>query len=92
MPVYCRSRERREPGVHPTGIRLVGKFKASQHRPEAEGCAVDEALEAEGISAANRSEVVRRSCCRSVSSQFTFKCRSNQSSMRFRTSTWCSSW
>jgi len=39
--------------------RLVGKFKASQHRPEAERRAVDEALEAEGISAADRSEVVR---------------------------------
>ena len=39
--------------------RLVGKFKASQHRPEAERRAVDEALEAEGISAADRSEIVR---------------------------------
>jgi transcriptional regulator len=39
--------------------RLMGKFKASQHRPEAERRAVGEALEAEGLSAAERLEVVR---------------------------------
>jgi transcriptional regulator len=39
--------------------RLVGKFKASQHRPEAERRAVVAALEVEGISAADRLEVIR---------------------------------
>ena len=36
--------------------RLVGKFKASQHRPEAERRAVVDALEVEGASAADRLE------------------------------------
>jgi transcriptional regulator len=39
--------------------RLVGKFKASQHRPEAERQAVAQALEAEGTPAADRVEVIR---------------------------------
>jgi transcriptional regulator len=39
--------------------RLVGKFKASQHRSEAERQAVVGALEAEGTSAADRLEVIR---------------------------------
>jgi transcriptional regulator len=38
---------------------LVGKFKASQHRPEAERRAVVAALEEEGTSAADRLEVIR---------------------------------
>jgi transcriptional regulator len=42
-----------------TVTRLVGKFKASQHRPETERRAVVEALEAEGTCAADRLEVVR---------------------------------
>jgi transcriptional regulator len=42
-----------------TVTRLVGKFKASQHRPETERRAVVEALEAEGTCAADRPEVVR---------------------------------
>lgn len=39
--------------------RLVGKFKASQHRPEDERAAVRQALEGEGVTAADRAEVVR---------------------------------
>jgi transcriptional regulator len=39
--------------------RLVGKFKASQHRPEAERQAVVEALKVEGTSAADRLELIR---------------------------------
>lgn len=39
--------------------RLVGKFKASQHRPEAERNAVSAALTAEGLSAGDVNEVVR---------------------------------
>jgi transcriptional regulator len=39
--------------------RLVGKFKASQHRAEAERQSVVAALEAEGTSAADRVEVIR---------------------------------
>jgi transcriptional regulator len=39
--------------------RLVGKFKASQHRSGAERQSVAAALESEGYSAAARSEVVR---------------------------------
>jgi transcriptional regulator len=42
-----------------TVTRLIGKFKASQHRPEAERQAVAEALEAQGTSAADRLEVIR---------------------------------
>jgi len=39
--------------------RLIGKFKASQHRSEAERQAVLGALETEGLSAAQREEIVR---------------------------------
>ena len=39
--------------------RLVGKFKASQHRPEGERSAVTAALAAEGASAADLNEVIR---------------------------------
>jgi transcriptional regulator len=39
--------------------RVVGKFKASQHRPEAERQAVVGALEAEGTPAADRLELIR---------------------------------
>jgi transcriptional regulator len=39
--------------------RLIGKFKASQHRPEDERQAVLQALEEEGMPAAGRLEVVR---------------------------------
>jgi transcriptional regulator len=39
--------------------RLVGKFKGSQHRPEAERQAVLQGLEAEGVAEAERLEVVR---------------------------------
>jgi transcriptional regulator len=39
--------------------RLVGKFKASQHRPEAERQAVLQALDAEGMPEADRQEVIR---------------------------------
>jgi transcriptional regulator len=39
--------------------RLVGKFKASQHRAEAERQSVVAALEAEGTCAADRAEVIR---------------------------------
>jgi transcriptional regulator len=38
--------------------RLVGKFKASQHRPEAERNAVAAALAAEGAAAVDVSEVI----------------------------------
>jgi len=39
--------------------RLIGKFKASQHRPEGERNAVTAALAAEGTSAADLNEVIR---------------------------------
>ena len=39
--------------------RLIGKFKASQHRPESERSAVVAALAAEGVSAADLDEVIR---------------------------------
>jgi len=39
--------------------RLVAKFKASQHRPAEERSAVTQALEAEGVAAQERAEVVR---------------------------------
>jgi transcriptional regulator len=39
--------------------RLIGKFKASQHRPEGERQAVAAALAAEGVPAADRDEVIR---------------------------------
>jgi transcriptional regulator len=39
--------------------RLVGKFKASQHRPESERNAVLAALSAEAVSAADQYEVIR---------------------------------
>lgn len=39
--------------------RMVGKFKASQHRPEAERNVVAAALAAEGASAAELNEVIR---------------------------------
>ena len=39
--------------------RLVGKFKASQHRPDSERSAVATALAAEGVSAADVNEVIR---------------------------------
>jgi transcriptional regulator len=39
--------------------RLVGKFKASQNRAEAERQSVDAALEAEGVCASDRLEIVR---------------------------------
>jgi transcriptional regulator len=39
--------------------RLVAKFKASQHRPPEERLAVAQALKEEGMSAAERAEVVR---------------------------------
>jgi transcriptional regulator len=37
----------------------VGKFKASQHRPESERTAVSAALEAQGVAAADREELIR---------------------------------
>jgi transcriptional regulator len=42
-----------------TVTRLIGKFKASQHRPEGERSAVAAALAAEGATAADLNEVVR---------------------------------
>ena len=39
--------------------RLIGKFKASQHRPESERQAVTAALLEEGVPAADRDEVIR---------------------------------
>lgn len=39
--------------------RLVGKFKASQHRPESERVAVAAALAAEGVSPADLDELIR---------------------------------
>jgi len=42
-----------------TGTRMIGKFKASQHRPAAERQSVREALDAEGYPAADRDEVIR---------------------------------
>lgn len=39
--------------------RLIGKFKANQHRPADERQAVAAALQAEGCSTADRSEVIR---------------------------------
>jgi transcriptional regulator len=42
-----------------TVTRLVGKFKASQHRPAAERQSVVAALESEGVSAGDRHEVIR---------------------------------
>ena len=42
-----------------TVTRLVGKFKASQHRPEGERSVVAAALAAEGASAADLNEVIR---------------------------------
>ena len=39
--------------------RLIGKFKASQHRPGNEREAVLQALEREGVAAADRAEVIR---------------------------------
>src|SRR5262249_18598043 len=39
--------------------RLIGKFKASQHRPAQEREAVLQALEREGMAAADRAEVIR---------------------------------
>jgi len=42
-----------------TVTRLVGKFKASQHRPVAERQSVVAALASEGVSAGDRHEVVR---------------------------------
>jgi transcriptional regulator len=42
-----------------TIMRLVGKFKASQHRPAAERQSVMAALESEGVSASDRHEVIR---------------------------------
>ncbi len=39
--------------------RLIGKFKASQHRPESERNAVTAALAAEGVPAADRDELIR---------------------------------
>jgi transcriptional regulator len=42
-----------------TVTRLVGKFKASQHRAAAERQSVVAALESEGVSAGDRHEVIR---------------------------------
>jgi transcriptional regulator len=42
-----------------TVTRLIGKFKASQHRPESERHAVAAALAADGVPAADRDEVIR---------------------------------
>jgi transcriptional regulator len=39
--------------------RLEGKFKASQHRPDEERVSVDQALEAAGVSADARSELIK---------------------------------
>jgi predicted FMN-binding regulatory protein PaiB len=39
--------------------RLVGKFKASQHRPEGERSVVAAALAAEGASAVDLNEIIR---------------------------------
>jgi len=42
-----------------TVTRLVGKFKASQHRAGAERQSIRAALDAEGYAAADRDEVIR---------------------------------
>ncbi len=42
-----------------TVTRLIGKFKASQHRSESERLAVTAALKAENVPAADRDEVIR---------------------------------
>jgi transcriptional regulator len=42
-----------------TVTRMIGKFKASQHRPAAERQSVGEALDEEGYAAAARDEVIR---------------------------------
>lgn len=42
-----------------TVIRMIGKFKASQHRPAAERQSIREALDGEGYAAEARDEVVR---------------------------------
>jgi predicted FMN-binding regulatory protein PaiB len=42
-----------------TVTRMIGKFKASQHRPESERHAVAAALAAEGVVAADCDEVIR---------------------------------
>jgi transcriptional regulator len=42
-----------------TVARLIGKFKASQHRPDSERAAVVAALAAEGMSARDLDEVIR---------------------------------
>jgi transcriptional regulator len=42
-----------------TVTRLIGKFKANQHRPESERHAVAAALDAEGVPPSDRDEVIR---------------------------------